>query len=150
MQENWQVYVIAGAVGFALLLVSISRRREYYAYKFKLILSMEIAYIAGVFITAYLGRRELEPILWGLLAALVVFIRTKPCSRHISAAVRRRKEAEFVLRTGKKFNPRRHELDHEVAFSKGGSNTEDNLRVVEKRKNRSKGDKSPWWDLLGR
>jgi hypothetical protein len=146
---NWPVYAIVGAVGFALLL-GIYRRRERYVYKFKLILSMEIAYLAGVVISAYLGRKEMEPILWGLLAAFVVFIRTKPRSRHISAAVRRKKEAEFVLRTGKKFNPRKHELDHEVAFSKGGSNTEDNLRVVEKGKNRSKGSRSPWWDLLGR
>jgi hypothetical protein len=147
--DNRIVYVIVGAVGFALLM-SISRRREYYAYKFKLILSMEIAYLAGVFISAYLGRREFEPILWGLLAAFVVFIRTKPRSRHISATVRRKKEAEFVLKTGKKYNRKKHELDHEVAFSKGGSHTEDNIRVVEKGKNRSKGAKSPWWDLLGR
>jgi hypothetical protein len=147
--DNRIVYVIVGAVGFALLL-SISRRREYYAYKFKLILSMEIAYVVGILFSFYLGRRELEPILWGVLAAFVVFIRTKPRSRHISAAVKRKKEAEFVLRTGKKFNRRKYELDHEVPHARGGGNSEDNIRVVEKGKNRSKGAKSPWWDLLGR
>lgn len=149
MQQNWLIYTIVGAIGFALLL-SVSRRREYCAYKFKLILSVEIAYAAGVFISAYLGRRELEPILWGALAAFVVFIRTKPRSRHIPASVKRRRVAEYELRTGKKYNPRRDELDHDVPFARGGSHTEDNLRVVEKRKNRKKGSKSPWWDLLSR
>src|ERR1700737_1272898 len=37
-------------------------------------------------------------------AGLLVFIRTKPRSRHIPASVRRKKEAEFVLKTGKKFD----------------------------------------------
>ena len=30
--------------------------------------------------------------------------------------------------------------------AKGGSNTEDNLRVVERKKNLRKGARSPWWD----
>lgn len=149
MLDNRIIYAVVGALGLALFL-SIYRRREHYVHRFRLILRMEIAYLSVVFISAYLGRRELEPILWGLLAALIVFIRTGPRSRHISAAVRRKKEAEFVLKTGKKFNRKKYELDHEVAFSKGGSHTEDNLRVVEKGRNRSKGSKSPWWDLLGR
>lgn len=85
-----------------------------------------------------------------IVAALIVDRWMPGRSRYIPASVRRRKIAEHELRTGKKFNPRKHELDHEVAFSKGGSHTEDNLRVVEKSKNRSKGAKSPWWDLLGR
>jgi 5-methylcytosine-specific restriction endonuclease McrA len=146
--DNRIIYTIVGAVGFALLL-SISRRREYYAYRLKLILRMEAAYIIAVFIAAALGRQQLEPILWGLLAGFVVYIRTKPRSRHISAAVRRKKEAEHVLRTGKKFDRKKHELDHEVPFSSGGGHSEANLRVVGKGKNRSKGAKSPWWDLLG-
>ena len=148
MTANQILYLIVGAVGFALLL-SISRRREYYAYRVKRILKTEAAYLAVVFLAVALGRRELEPILWGLLAAFVVYMRTKPESRHIPARVRRKKEAEFVLKTGKKFDRKKYELDHEVPWSSGGGHHESNIRVVEKKKNRSKGAKSAWWDLLG-
>ena len=92
----------------------------------------------------------LESLLGGIVVALIVMQRMPGRSRHIPQSVRRKKIAEFELRTGKKFNPRKHELDHEVPFSRGGSHSEDNLRVTEKAKNRSKGSKSPWWDLLGR
>jgi hypothetical protein len=47
-------------------------------------------------------------------------------------------------KTGKKFNPRKHELDHEIAFSKGGSHTAENPRVLEKKRNRSNGAESPF------
>src|SRR5258708_12372510 len=110
---------------------------------------MEVAYLAVMFLAVALGRRELEPILWGLLAGFIVYMRTKPESRHIPAAVRRKKEAEFVLKMGKKFDRKKYELDHEVPWASGGGHHESNIRVVEKKKNRSKGAKSPWWDLLG-
>ena len=67
-------------------------------------------------------------------AGLLVFIRTKPRSRHIPASVRRKKEAEFVLKTGKKFDRKKYELDPEVPFSSGGGHSEANLQVVEKGK----------------
>lgn len=148
MTANQIAWAIIGAVGFALLL-SISRRREYFVYKLKQILKMEAAYVIAAFVAVELGRRQLEPILWGLLAGFLVFIRTKPQSRHIPASVRRKKEAEFVLKTGKKFDRKKYELDHEVPWADGGGHHESNIRVVEKKRNRSKGAKSPWWDLLG-
>lgn len=149
MVDNRILYAIVGAVGFALLL-SISRRREYYAYKLKLIFRMEAAYIIAVVVAAALGRQQLEPIVWGLVAGLLVYIGTKPRSRYIPAAVKRRRRAEYELRTGKRFNPRKLEYDHDIPHASGGGNTEDNIRLIEKGKNRSKSAKSPWWDLLGR
>jgi hypothetical protein len=143
------IYAIVAVAALPLLL-SVFRRREHYAYRLKLTLRMEAAYIIVVLIAVAAGRQQLEPILWGLLAGFVVYMRTKPRSRYISASVKRKRRAEYELRTGKKFNPRKAEYDHEVPHSRGGGNTEDNIRVVEKRKNRSKGAKSPWWDLLGR
>lgn len=140
---------MVGGVGFALL-ASVSRRREYYAYKFNLMLRIEIAYFAAVFISVQFGRQQLEPILWGLIAGFAVFIGARPRTRYIRESVKRKKRAEFELRTGKKFNPRKHEYDHEVPFAQGGGQGEANIRVVEKKKNRKKGAKSPWWDLLGR
>ena len=148
MPNNQIIYAIVGAAGFFLLL-SIFRRREYYTYKLKLIFRMELAYIVAIVVAVELGRQQMEPILWGVIAAFLVYMRAKPRSRHIPAAVRRKKEAEHVLRTGKKFDRKKYELDHDVPFSSGGGHSEANIRVVEKGTNRSKGAKSPWWDLLG-
>lgn len=150
MTANQILYAIVGAAVFALLL-SISRRREYYAYKLKRIFRAEAAYfLVAIGANRLAHRPGPESLLWGILAGFVIYMRVKPESRHIPASVRRKKEAEFVLKTGKKFDRKKYELDHEVPFSDGGGHHEANIRVVAKGKNRSKGAKSPWWDLLGR
>jgi hypothetical protein len=141
--------IVAGIVIF-FLLVSIRRRREAIRHRIRRVIIVEGVYLGVAYVMAQMGRTGIESLLGGIVAALIVNQMMPGRSRHIPTSVRRRKIAEYELRTGKKFNPRKHELDHEVAFSKGGSHTEDNLRVVEKGKNRSKGAKSPWWDLLGR
>ena len=143
------LYIIVG-VAFFFLLVSIRRRREAIRHALRRAIIVEATYFGVAYILAQVGRPMTEALLGGIVAALIVMPMIRGRSRHIPASVRRRTIAEHELRTGKKFNARKDELDHEVAFSKGGSHTEDNLRVVEKRKNRSKGAKSPWWDLLGR
>lgn len=143
------LYIVVGVVVF-FLLVSIRRRREAIRYKLRAVLVTELAFIATVYVLVQLGRSAFEAILGGLVVGLVVNGSIPSRSRHIPASVRRRKIAEYELRTGKRFNSQKYELDHEIPFSKGGSHSEDNLRVVEKKKNRSKGRKSPWWDLLGR
>lgn len=139
------------AIGFIafLALVSIRRRRESIRHWLRRAIFVEGAYFGIIYVLVKLGRTPLESLLGGVVAALIAGQRMPGRSRHIPASVRRRKIAEHELRTGKKFNPRKHELDHQIAFSRGGSHSEDNLRVVEKRKNRSKGAKSPWWDLFG-
>jgi hypothetical protein len=141
--------IIAGVI-FFFFLVSIRRRREAIRHALRRAIIVEATYFGLFYILVQIGRTPLEGLLAGIAAALILNQMMPGRSRHIPTSVRRRKIAEFELRTGEKFNPRKHELDHEIAFSKGGSHTEDNLRVVEKRKNRSKGAKSPWWDLLGR
>ena len=93
--------------------------------------------------------RNVAPLI-SVMAALLVYATRPRRGRYTRASVKRQKIAEWQLRTGKKFNPRTHELDHIVPFSQGGSHTADNLEVVEKKRNRSKGARSEWWDLLGR
>jgi hypothetical protein len=139
------------AIGFVafLALVSIRRRRESIRHWLRRAIIVEATYFGVVLVLVKAGRTPLESLLGGIVAALIVTQRMPARSRHIPASVRRRKIAEHELRTGKKFSLRKHELDHHIAFSRGGSHTEDNLRVVERKKNRSKGAKSPWWDLFG-
>lgn len=150
MPADQQLLYIVAAVVVFFLLVSIRRRREAIRHRIRRVILVEGTYLGVAYVLAQIGRTGIESLLGGMVAALIVNQTMLGRSRHIPASVRRRKIAEYELRTGKKFNSRKHELDHDIAFSKGGSHTEDNLRVVDKRKNRSKGAKSPWWDLLGR
>jgi hypothetical protein len=135
------VYIIV-AVVFFLLLVSIRRRREAILHRVRRGIVVEGIYVGVAYVMVQAGRTTIEALLGGIVAGLVVNQMISGRSRHIPTSVRRKKIREYELRTGKKFNPRKHELDHEVAFSKGGSHTEDNLRVVEKGKNRSRGQVS--------
>lgn len=142
--ESLILVAIAVAVLYALRL-----RREAIRHVLR-----SLAIISGVFILALAYGRSAE---WGeeksfiaaILAAVVVdgFMRRR--SRYIPRSERRKAIARFEAATGKRFNSRIHEFDHVVPFSKGGSGTADNLRVVRREENRSKGAKSPWWDLLG-
>lgn len=62
-------------------------------------------------------------------------------SRYIPAATRR----AVIERDskGEKVGPQNYHIDHIWPFSKGGSNTTDNLRVIPKAKNLKKGAKRP-------
>jgi hypothetical protein len=62
-------------------------------------------------------------------------------SRYIPKATRRAVVARDLR--GEQYDPRKHHIDHVWPFSKGGSHTFDNLRVIEKKKNLRKGAKRP-------
>ena len=64
-------------------------------------------------------------------------------SRRIPEARRRRTIEKWETRTGQKFDPKTHEIDHIVPFAKGGWHTPDNLRVMRKDANRRKGHREP-------
>ena len=85
----------------------------------------------------------------GLFMAFADKLVPRRRSRHVRRAERRKAIARFERETGQKYNQRRHDIDHVVPFSRGGNNTADNLRVMPRSQNRSKGARSPWWDLLG-
>jgi hypothetical protein len=83
------------------------------------------------------------------LAGIVVgaAVAAKKRSRRIPARVRR----EVIARDlrGKKFDSRKHHIDHTWPYSRGGSHTTDNLRVAARRENLRKGAKLPkLWDLF--
>jgi hypothetical protein len=132
------------------ILVGLRRRREAILLRLKRAITVEGIYLGLALILLKNGQPPLVSILAGMVAALMVNSFFKPRGRHVPAAVKRKAKAKYELKTGKKFNPRTHEYDHDVPFSKGGSHTADNIRVIEKRTNRSKSATSPWWDILGR
>lgn len=145
---DWLPQLVALAV-FYLFLLAIRRRREAIRLALRRLLLVALAYLGVVAYLSQTGWGASQTIIAGVLTGLVVDSFIPRRTRYIPGTVKRRAIARWEQQTGQKFNPRVHELDHVIPFSKGGSNTADNLRVVTRRENRSKGAKSPWWDLLG-
>jgi hypothetical protein len=72
--------------------------------------------------------------------ALVIW-QSRKRSRHISTSTRQ----AIIERDmpGGGYDPQRHHIDHVWPHARGGSNTADNLRVIERRRNLQKGAKRP-------
>jgi hypothetical protein len=136
------LYIVAGIVAFAFLY----RRREAIAHAIRG--TIIAAACAGVAFYL-LWKAGLSPMA-AYISALVVGVlirRGEPRrSRYVSARAKRQTIANFEKKTGKTFNRRIHEIDHKLPHSRGGGNAEDNLQVLTKKKNRSKGAKWPWRD----
>jgi 5-methylcytosine-specific restriction endonuclease McrA len=78
-----------------------------------------------------------------LCVAFVALVRWQSVkrSRHISRATKQAIIARDLPAGG--YDPQLHHIDHVWPHSRGGSNTGDNLRVIEKRRNLKKGAKRP-------
>ncbi len=93
-------------------------------------------------------RVQLEPKQMQLASGAISFIffvrwQNTKRSRYIPKATKRAVIKRYVEETGEEYDPERHHIDHRWPHSRGGSNTEDNLRVIEKGKNLKKGAKRP-------
>jgi len=112
----------------------------------------KIAFSILVFVAIMVGfaavrlQSNLQPKQEQLVAGIIAFLflckaEKRKRSRHISKAVRRAVIKRDLK--GEKFDPQKHHIDHVWPFSKGGSHTEDNLRVLDKKKNLQKGARKP-------
>jgi hypothetical protein len=142
--------VLLGCAVFFPVLLGVYRRREGIRHRLRGVILVEITYLLVGLLLLNLGLSPAVAILAGVVSGLLVDRSTPTRSRYIPQSERRKAIARWELKTGRKFNPRLYHVDHIVPFAKGGSSTADNLQVLERRKNLSKGAKSPWWDLLGR
>jgi len=102
--------------------------------------------VAMLILTAIRLQTNLQPRQEQIIAGVVAFVffvrvQGKRRTRYIPKATRRA-VIERDLK-GEKFDPKKHHVDHVWPFSRGGSHTTDNLRVIEKKKNLRKGAKLP-------
>ncbi len=133
-----------------LLAVSIRRRRENFLHNLRVLMVSGLAGLLTYTLANGAGWNQNQAAVTAFLVAALALLLAPRRSRRIPAHVKRRVISRWQAETGMKYNSRRWEIDHIVPFSQGGSNTEDNLRVISKKRNRSKGGKPPNWDLLGR
>jgi uncharacterized membrane protein YfcA len=144
------IAVVAVAILVAALAgLSLYRRRRFVAKELSFRVSVVIVY-AAVFL---LGLHYTDPpkaLLIALLVMAVLSVRWRPRhSRYVSRRDRRKVIARFE-RSGERYDPKKHEIDHVVPHSRGGVSRADNLRVIARARNRSKSAKVPWWDVLGK
>lgn len=80
---------------------------------------------------------------WAFFIAFCSLIRwgSKKRSRYVSASTKRAVIARDLK--GEEYDSSKHHIDHVWPHARGGSNTSDNLRVIEKKKNLQKGAKRP-------
>lgn len=157
MQPNLQTpstmaLTILCALAIYMVLLGVYRRREGIRHRLKKLAVAMIGYVGAIVLLVNNGLQS--PVLCVGIAVLVGLALERlliaPRSRHIPRAERRKAIAAYERKTGKKFNSKTDELDHEIAFARFGSSTADNLRVTPRCVNRRKGKKAVWWDLLGR
>jgi HNH endonuclease len=131
-----------------------SRKREWLRYKVKRTIVALVGYLITALILAHQRLPPIEAVILAMLAGLGgqwLLVHPPKNERRIPKAVRRAVIARDLTSRGLKWNPQRHHIDHVVPFSRGGDHSTRNLRVMEKERNLSKGDKMPsLWDFLRR
>jgi hypothetical protein len=133
------------------ILLGLHKRREGIRHSLRRFIIVGVSYLGVVAYFVQSGRwPPAASVAAGVIAALAVDSFIPRRTRYISKAERRETIQRFEKQTGERYDPRKHDIGHIVAFSRGGSSTADNLKVESRRENRSKGAKSPWWDLIGR
>lgn len=148
---NQDTLVAVGVIGGLLLVVlALYRRRDTLLVTIRYLLQVVIA-ATLTFIVATRFVPPPQPVFMALIAELVVgiYCRPRPRSRYIPRSERRKVIARFE-RSGERYDPKKHEIDHVVPHARGGVSKADNLRVILRERNRAKSDRSPWWDLFGR
>jgi HNH endonuclease len=144
------VKIIAVGVVACWILARLLHRREHLRWAVQRTLILLISYGIVVWAASQLRRPTVETFLWGFIAMLLMDTWISPRSRSIRKTDRQKIISRWERKTGLKFDPHVHELDHIIPHAKGGDNAAYNLRVATIKENRSKGKKSPKWDIIGR
>jgi hypothetical protein len=139
---DWIVFIIGGF--FCLYWLRAFRLAREGARLF--LRNLAIAYLVFLGCLLVLDGIKMQNSIAVLLSCIVGFIVfTKRSSirrsRYISKSVKRAVIARDMK--DEPYDSAKHHIDHVWPFSKGGSHTTDNLRVIEKKKNLKKGAKRP-------
>jgi hypothetical protein len=145
---NQNVVALLGAILALMVIASFTARRDLIRQRLRYGVAMlGIGALAFGIAAKYTDQNKAFWI--AIFSALLLSAKFRPRhSRYIPRRDRRRAIAEFE-RTGKRYDSKKHEIDHVVPYSRGGGSTIDNLKVIAKAKNRSKSNRPPWWDVFG-
>ena len=149
--DNGQIVIFA-VVGLliAITLLSAYRRREAIGRNLRHRFLMAGSFLLALLIAKQFTQDPWKAFLVAVIVELIVGIRTRPVSRRYISRIEKRKAIARFERSGKRYDPRLHEIDHIIPYSRGGGSRADNLRVIERDRNRQKSARAPWWDVFSR
>jgi len=127
--------------GGVLLIRVLYASREGISWWFRYLLRAILGFIVGAVLAKVLHLTTQEAWLVCSMSAGVAVVTLKPRSRHIPALIRRKVIARDLK--DDKYNSKTHHIDHVWPFSRGGSSSADNLRILTKRENLRKGARKP-------
>jgi hypothetical protein len=140
--QTHALYIFAGIVALAFLF----RRREAIAHAIRGTIIASVCAGVAFFLLWKYGLSPLAAYISALVVGVLIRRAEPRRTRYVSSRAKRQAIAKFEKRTGKSFNKRIHEFDHVLPHSRGGGNAEDNIQVLTKKKNRSKGANARWKD----
>lgn len=149
MLERMITYSVGGVLAVfvvlqVLLTYNIAKRSDRVRLKLRRTKVALLVYAGGIIILRSMKYSDIESVVGACSVALAVtllLVRPEQRSRRIPAAVRRQVIERDLGR--EPYDGTRHHIDHIVPFSRGGDNSPENLRVVEKRQNLRRGAKMP-------
>jgi hypothetical protein len=133
--------IVGGVFGWVLVFRIVYAAREGIAWTLGAAARGAIGFMLAAAFLPRMGLKPQDATIAALVVAGVAVARMKPRGRYISAKVKRAVIARDLK--GEKYNSKKHHIDHVWPHSRGGSNTEDNLRVISKKANLKKGAKKP-------
>lgn len=142
--NQWLVIaVIVAPLAYYWLQVA-RRKREVIRFRLRRIGVYVGCVLIGIAILPSHGYSMQEAAIFSIFVgatAAFALIQPQRADRRIPRKVRRAVIARDLK--GERFDPKLHDVDHIVPFSKGGDHSEENLRVISRSKNRSRGAKMP-------
>jgi hypothetical protein len=142
---NWFVVALVVAPIAYYYLQVARRKREVIRYKMRRIGVYLGCILIGIAIIPSHGYSIQDAAIFSMfvgMSAAFVLIRPPKIDRRIPHRIRRAVIARFEAK-GERFDRNLHDIDHIVPFSKGGDHSVENLRVILRSVNRSRGAKMP-------
>jgi hypothetical protein len=142
---DWIVFIllIVGALKclYWLRALGLARQGARF-YLFNLLKALNVLLVSiAVLAMMRMPTSLIQPIAALVALAFFGWLHNRKRSRYIPKSIKRSVIARDLK--DEEYDPEKHHIDHVWPFSKGGSHTTDNLRVIAKKKNLRKGAKRP-------
>jgi hypothetical protein len=143
---DWIIFIVAAVLCLYWLRALRLAREGARLFLRNLARAVLILGIVVVLLTAVHSQTHLQSPQEQVIAGFIALIflgqfQSRKRSRYIAKSTRRAVIQRDLK--GEEFDTQKYHIDHVWPFSRGGSHTTDNLRVIEKKKNLRKGAKRP-------